>query len=211
MSTVRRGYTFVDGPSPACNYTALHALIASALATAIPLTEFAAATRVHQVASSAPTAQGDGATWWDTTLGTFRQKGTAGWYKLIEPEMENQTGATLPQGAWVVNSGAFRVALGATHRWPDVLGVLTATLTNTSIGFVRPSGIAPALVLGPCTAGDYLVLAGEQYLTGASGYAVAATLGASGSLLCTIGIERGIALGAIATGVSGLVTCYIFG
>lgn len=213
MSTINKGYTFSTGPSPACNYTALAALMASALVTSIPLSEFASSSRVHQISATTPGSdQGDGATWYDTTLGTYRQKGVAGWYKTLEPEMENQTGSTLPQGMWVVNSGSYRVAMGATHRWPEVLGVLIATLTNTSKGFVATSGIARALVVGPCTAGDYLVLAGEGYTSGSTaGYAVSATLGPSGNLLCTLGIERGIALGNMSAGVSGLMTCIIFG
>jgi hypothetical protein len=124
--------------------------------------------------------------------------------------MNNVTGSTLPLGAWVVVSGSTNIAAGATHRWPEVVGVLTASLTTANHDLIRSTGIAPALCLGPMTAGDLLVLAGSTYTSFGDGYAISATLGPSGNLLATLGIEIGMALGAIAASTTGLVTCMIF-
>lgn len=212
MSTINRGFTFTTGVFEQASYTALHALVGSALVTAIPLSEFATTTRPHQISATAPSSdQGDGSLWFDSTLNVYRVKGLAGWNGALDVDANNQTGATIPKGSWVVNSGAnSRVAPGATHRWPEVLGVLTATMADASHDLVLKKGIQLGLVLGPVTAGDYLVLAGSTFTTYGAGYAVSATLGGSGSMTFTAGIKVGIALANISAATTGLVTCMVF-
>ena len=212
MSTISRGFTFTDGTIDQCSHTALAALVASATVTAIPFTEFSSSTRAHQISASVPGVnQGDGSLWFDSTLNMYRVKGLAGWNSALDVDANNQTGAALPRGAWVVNSGAnARVDAGATHRWPEVLGVLTATLSDASNDLVLKSGIQRALVIGPCTAGDYLVLAGSTYTSYAAGYAVSCTIGPSGSGAFTAGIEVGIAFANISGATTGLITCMVF-
>ena len=212
MSSIYRGFTFETGVVDQCSYTALAALVASATVTAIPFTEFASSARVHQISATAPGSdQGDGSLWFDSTLNMYRVRGLAGWNGALHVDANNQTGGALPKGAWVVNSGAAaRVAAGATHRWPEVLGVLTASMADASHDLFLRRGIQQALVIGPCTAGDYLVLAGSTFTSFAAGYAVSCTLGAAGSVTFTAGIAVGVAFANISAATTGLITCMVF-
>lgn len=194
--------------------TALHALVDNALVTAIPLTEFATSAHVVQVSSTTPASdQGDGSLWYDTTLGILRHKNAnARWdCQYAGPQYRNSSGATIPKGAWVTIgvAGDGTIGVCATGGWPDVLGCLTATLVDNASGIVRTMGLGESLIVGPCTAGDVLISAGHGVFAFADGYA--RSIVATGGTTVTLGIGLAIALGAVASGTTGRVTCMIWG
>lgn len=211
MSTIARGYTLTDGLLNNYNFTTLHALVDAATVTSITLSELATAAHPIQYSATTPVAdQGDGSYWFDTTLGILRQKNNnTRWDGIYSgAEMDNATGAALAQGSWVIIDGDRSVDLCATGMWPETLGVVLATIANGTSGIVATHGIRLARLVGPVTMGDVIVTAGTNVV--AFGAGVARTLHSTGMSVATLGVPCGQALGSLATGVTGLVTCSIW-
>lgn len=208
---ITRGYTLTDGLANNYNYTTLHALVDSATATSIAMSEFSNSAHVIQNSATTPGSdQGDGSLWYDTTLGILRAKNADTRWDgpYIGPEMQNTSGATIPRGALVVTTGDGTIGLCQTGMWPDALGVLTATLTNNSKGIVRTKGVGPALVAGPTTIGHVLISAGHNVLAFADGYM--RTLWATGMSTATLGTPLGQVWAQVASGTTALATCTIW-
>ena len=206
MSVISRGFTFTDGTKDQCSYTALAQLVDGATVTSMAMTEFANECHVTILSASTPGAdQGLGSTWFDTALNVYRQKTSNGWHSALLQDVVNNTGSTIPRGALCVLTGPNLIAMGATYQWGGVAGVLTATLTDGSRGpYLRRTNYAPVLCLAPVHVGDTLVLAGSTFTSYAAGYAVSRDR--LGFTTVSMGVEIGMALGALAGTSTGLVT-----
>jgi hypothetical protein len=213
MSTINRGFTFTDGSPLQCSYTALHALVDNALVTNMAMSEFDATARVNQISATVPSAdQGEGSTWFDTTLNIERVKSADGWHSSLLADVKNSTGATIPAGALVALVGSSSVSPVATYQWPKCAGILTATLTNGSRGLaLQNRGVAPCRAIGPIAIGDTLVAAGSgsfAWSAFGTGFAVSRDNPTLHSV--TAGIEIGMARGAIVGTGTGTVTALLF-
>lgn len=209
MSTINKGFTFAHDVVGMMSATALHGLVDNATATNIGLTEFATSAHLVQVAASVPASdQGEGSFWFDSTLGILRSKNANRQdCPYVGPEMLNSTGSTIPQGAWVVANGSGTIAPCTTHAWPEVLGVLTATVVNGAKAVVRTKGIGLAMIVGPCTIGDVLISAG--HVNPSYGDQRARSLHSSGLSTATLGVAIGQVFVQLGT-TTGLATCMIW-
>jgi hypothetical protein len=213
MSTIHRGFTFSDGSPLQCSYTALHALVDNATVTNMAMSEFDATARVNQISATTPvTDQGEGSTWFDTTLKVERVKSADGWHSSLLGDVKNSTGATIPAGALVALVGPSSVSPVATYQWPACAGILTATLTDGSRGLVLKSiDFAPIRVIGPIDIGDTLVAAGGgvgPWSAFGTGFAVSRDN--LGFTAVTAGIEIGMARGSLGGTSTGTVTALLF-
>jgi hypothetical protein len=213
MSTINRGFTFTDGSPLQCSYTALHALVDNALVTNMAMSEFDATARVNQISATVPSAdQGEGSTWFDTTLNIERVKSADGWHSSLLADVKNSTGATIPAGALVALVGSSSVSPVATYQWPKCAGILTATLTNGSRGLVlQEIDFARVRAIGPIAIGDTLVAAGGgvgPWSAFGTGFAVSRDN--LGFTSVTAGIEIGMARGTIVGTGTGTVTALLF-
>ena len=211
MSYITRGYTLTDGLLGDYTSTHLHQLVDSAAVTAIAMTEFDTTAHVVQVAGSTPGSdQGDGSLWYDSALGILRdKKGNARWdCQYVGPEVLNNTGAALPNGAWVTMSGDALASKCATGMWPEVVGALTAAIANGSKGIVRQKGLGNTLLIGPVTFGDVLISAGHGVFSFGDGFA--RSLHATGISNATLGVPIGMALASVASGFTALGSCVIW-
>jgi hypothetical protein len=213
MSTINRGFTFTDGSPLQCSYTALHALVDNALVTNMAMSEFDATARVNQISATTPvTDQGEGSTWFDTTLNIERVKSADGWHSSLLADVKNSTGATIPAGALVALVGSSSVSPVATYQWPKCAGILTATLTNGSRGLaLQNRGPAPVRVIGPIAIGDTLVAAGGgTHAWSAFGIGFAVSRDNPSLHSVTAGIEIGMARGSLGGTSTGTVTALLF-
>ena len=213
MVFIATGFTFSTGVQDQGTAAALGTFVSNAGVTSITLAEFRSTAHVTQVSATTPASnQGEGSLWFDSTLNILRQLDGTRWDCEYEgAEMQNNTGATIPLGAWVYASANNAISQVANSALPEVLGCLTATATNTSKAIVRRTGYAPARLTGPIVYGDILVSAHTSDAFGGSGYAKAATMiSGYGNTSFTGGIELGMALGAVAASTTGLVTCLMW-
>lgn len=217
MSTITRGFTFSDGVIDQCSYTALHSLVDSATITNIALSEFDSGSHLNQISATQPASdQGEGSTWFDTTLNLERVKSSAGWHASLLANVKNTTGATILAGAAVVlgQTGTdVTVNPCATFMWPGVAGILTATMAANFTGMLlQHTGFIPALMIGPVTLGDTMIVAGAQggsWSAFGTGYLIT-KLKASLTTV-TLGIDVGMARGNLSGTSTGLVTLMLFG
>jgi hypothetical protein len=197
------GYSFTDGLSEDGSAVHLAQFMASCLITGFALSHFDVDAHVVQPSATTPGSdQGEGSLWFDTTTGIFRVKNGTRWDSpYLGPELTNSFGVTMPQGAVVVTPSAGNMNPCQTLAWPEHLGVLLFTATNGSKMVVQGSGIVQMLCRGPMRFGDVLVCD-----TALPGHAIAATL-LIGYTVATYGIDIGMCLSTLNTGLTGLITC----
>lgn len=196
------GFTFADNVQDQGSALALHNFLASCVITGIAMSNFSTDAHIVQPSATTPSSdQADGSLWFDTTDGLFKVKGDTRWdCPYVGPEMQNNFGFTMPKGTVVVASGVGTMNPCQTAVWPDHLGILTTTCTNTSKAIVQGSGLCLVLVRGPVNYGDVLM---SDTLVG---YARAMTL-SIGYTCGTYGFDIGMCLSSLANNVTGLVTC----
>ncbi len=211
MVYIRRGYTLTDGLANNYNFSTLHALVDSATVTSIAMTEFSSSSHVVQTSGTEPGSdQGDGSLWFDSALGVLRTKnGDARWdCNYVGPEMNNNTGATIPRGTLVVASGDGTIAPCLTGMWPEALGVLAATAANGADALVISKGLGLARVIGPVTIGNMLIASGTGVFAFGSG--TMRSIHSTGMSTATLGIGVARCWASLASGVTALVTCSIW-
>jgi hypothetical protein len=197
------GYSFTDGLSEDGSALHLAQFLTSCLITGFALTHFDVDSHVVQPSASTPGSdQGEGSYWFDTTNGLFRVKNDTRWDSPhLGPGLTNSFGVTMPKGAIVVTPSAGNMVPCQTLAWPEHLGVLLATAINGSKMVIQGSGLVRMLCRGPMRYGDVLVQD-----TALAGHAIAATL-LIGYTCATYGIDLGMCLSTLNTGVTGLITC----
>lgn len=207
MSLIVAGYTFSDGVQDQGTAAALGTFMSNALVTGTTMSEFRTTAHIVQVSATTPASdQGEGSLWFDSTLNLLRVKNGTRWdCQYVGAEMLNSTGATIPQGAWVVGSSDNTMSPCATGSWPEIIGVTEASCANGAKMIVRRTGLGMIRVVGPITYGDYLVSAPRSF--GADGWARAATMiSGYGNTSFTAGLEIGMALGSLSGNTTGLMT-----
>lgn len=162
-ATFTAGYFFSDtalASGNTCSYDLLHALVDGATASGFVKSEFSTATRIVEVAASAPGSptQGDG--WYDTDLNFLR---LYTWNKWDAPGVgfigDNQSGFAIPQYAVVelISGGVRHVRLGQTNIGARAAGVAMATMMDGTTGLIMSTGQISVLVTGGAVPGDVLV------------------------------------------------------
>lgn len=198
------GYAFTTALTDDLSATHLAQFAASCLITGFARTDFATAAHIEQISATTPVSdQGEGSLWFDTTLGLFRVKDSARWdCPYIGPELSNGTGSTIKQGSLVVCPSSGAMAPCQTLLWPEHLGWTVADVLNGAKGIVKSSGLVQALVRGPVRFGDILSADGAL-----AGYVSAGLTLSIGYTCVTYGIDVGLCLGTLNTGLTALMTC----
>jgi hypothetical protein len=198
------GFTFTDNTQDQGSASAFQSFMASANVTSIALADLRASAHAVQTSATTPASnQGAGSLWFDSTLNIFRQLDSTRWDCPYQGAgMTNNTGATIPQGAWVVASADNAISMCASNLLGEIAGVMTAAVLNGAVGVVQRTGIVQARCAGPLSYGDVLVSA---VAFGGNGYAKGATT-VFGFTNFTGGLEIGMALGTLGN-TTGLVTC----
>ena len=210
--------TFGDtAPNNIVTAGGLHALVSSALVTAIPIDEFQADTTGTTAAgaklirrTTAEVATGQGNTqasglWFDETNDDYRQQNATTYDSVIYgPSLANDTGDTIPKGM-VVRAGASNTMV-PTHDnvRTDVAGIVIAATNDGTNGRLQKIGLVEVLLEVPFSRGDHLITS-----TAITGAALSSTF-LSGSGNFTAGKSFGMCLSNHTSGTTALATCLVF-
>ena len=210
MVNIVAGFTFTDS-GEITDHTNVnsHSLITSATVSAITVPEFSSDAKLVLNSASAPATlqggEGDSSLWWNSVDEEFRKNdGTGVWDDLVlGPQMNNDTGNTLAQGRVVQVSSDRDISPTHSLGHAEVLGVLLATATDSSVANVGRFGLHLVSVEGPVDRGDHLIA------SDVTGFAKSGTF-LDGTQTFTAGVSFAIALTEVSAGATALVTALMW-